>query len=171
MNFMVSLINSPIWELLLQAVLYFPGTFPSACALPFWARLLLLCEFSLQCLFLCVVLSFTAAHWPLQKGSCHSARLCPALHEWAHSHDGLLDSGLWHRWVGQPFIPCGTSSMGLMDLEALLDAASWAGWWNMCTLCWDGAKELGLTQFSLKVRWFYLCLSMSLLLVCKENHI
>lgn len=23
----------------------------------------------------------------------------------------------------QPFIPCGTSSMGLMDLEALLDAA------------------------------------------------
>lgn len=67
----------------------------------------------------------------------------------------------------QPFILCGTSSMGQM--EALLGVAPWPGWWNRCTPGWDGAKELGSTPLSLKVRWFYLCLSMSLLLVCKEK--
>lgn len=71
----------------------------------------------------------------------------------------------------QAFILCGTCSMGQTDLEALLDAAPRPGWWNTCTFGWGGAKELGWTPVSLKVRWFYLCLSMWLLLVCKENHI
>lgn len=52
----------------------------------------------------------------------------------------------------QPFILCGTSSMGQMDLQTLLDAAPRAGWWNRCTFAWDGAKELDATPLSLKMR-------------------
>lgn len=117
--------------------------------------LLLLSEFSLQWLFHCIVLSFTATHWPLQKSSCHSTWLHPALYEWAHSHDRLLDSGLWHRWVKQAFLfflrLCG---MVHVDLEGLLDATPQPGWWNRCTFGWLQAKELMWTLLSLKMRCF-----------------
>lgn len=51
----------------------------------------------------------------------------------------------------QPLILCGTSSMGLMNLQALLGAAPRPGWWNRCTFGWDGAKEPRATPSSLNV--------------------
>lgn len=124
-------------------------------------------------LFDCIVSSFTATRWPLQKSSCYSAWLHPALHEWTHSHDRFLNTGLWHRWVKTSFLLFVIHTCNLIhtDLEGLLAEAPWHRWWNRCTFGWDEAKEQGWTPLLLKIRCFYLCLSVLLLLVCNENNI
>lgn len=123
---------------------------PFCCALPFWATGCCCCQSS-PCRALFVLFCPPQLPTGLYKKVLvilHDSVL-PYMNEPTLMMDFLTVAYGIGEWP-QPFILCGTSSMGQMDLQALLDAAPRAGWWSSCAFGWDGAKELGATASSLQ---------------------
>lgn len=152
----MSLVNSPLWALLLQAILYCPGTFCFACVLPFWA---MGCCWSpsspcSDC--------FTVLFCPLQLPTGLYKKVLVILHDsilpYMNEPTLMIDFLTVAYGIGewkQAFLFfLRLCSMVHMDSEGLLDATPRPGWWNRCTFGWIEAKELTWTSLSLKMRCF-----------------
>lgn len=166
----MSVVNSPVWELLLQAVLCFPGTFPFACVLSFWA---MGC-----CCFLSSLCNdcFTVLFCPSQLPTGLYKKVLVILHDsilpYMNEPTLMIDFLTVAYGIGeckQAFCP----SWGSAAWYVWIWKGCWMqhhalGGWNKCTFGWDEARELVWTLLSLKMICFYPCLSVLLSLYVRK---